>query len=89
VRYYIASLKANRSRDIVLWWSPDGKGYTRNLSRAGTYSEEEAKKIAIRGSECVAVPSPLAWQMTVPHVSRETLDQYKVTDTALRTVSER
>lgn len=43
VRYLIWS---HRHRE---WWGPDRAGYTRDASRAGVYSREEAADITIGG----------------------------------------
>lgn len=45
--YYIAT-KAHEAiwpRGVVLFWAPNGSGYSTCLERAGRYSEEDAKKI--------------------------------------------
>lgn len=43
--YYIEDTR-QRVGNSVMWWAPDGKGYTCDLRCAGVYDEEEAKRIA-------------------------------------------
>jgi hypothetical protein len=49
------------SRDFAIWWNPQSKGYTSNLSRAGLYSKAEAKQIegGTHGDH-VAIPEGVA-----------------------------
>lgn len=40
--YYILSLDHSVRNDWLLWWRPNGAGYTTNLLEAGTYSRIDA-----------------------------------------------
>lgn len=44
-----------RSHEHVTWWNPDHRGYTVCTTKAGRYSEDEARRICA-DSECLAVP---------------------------------
>lgn len=43
--FLIESLEHNRGDGVIIWWGPHQRGYTTSLSRAGRYSEEEARAI--------------------------------------------
>ncbi len=47
--YVIRSIKNDQHRpkgdEAATWWGPDSRGYTSDLSQAGKYTLEEAKKI--------------------------------------------
>jgi hypothetical protein len=50
-QYYIV-MKNPHGSDYALFWRPNEAGYTRQLDRAGRYSEERAKSICrMRGEE--------------------------------------
>lgn len=61
------------SRDIVLWWRTGGAGYTSNLSEAGEFSEEEARRITGNRKTDKAVPCEVALNCSVIHVSADSL----------------
>jgi hypothetical protein len=60
-RFYIYAKQHSRSHDYALWWNPGGKGYTHDLSRAGLFTEKEARDLE-RGShgEHIAIPESVA-----------------------------
>lgn len=67
--YVIYSPKHTKGEAI--WWGPNESGYTRDLNRAGVYTEERAKEIerlshrdAIAIKKCDAV-AKLAGQLVV------------------------
>jgi len=47
--------------NAILWWAIDGKGYTTEISKAGKFTKDEAKKIIQR-------PQDVAW--LCKHVDR-------------------
>jgi hypothetical protein len=47
-----------------LFWAPDRQGYTRDLDKAGRYTEEEAKRQAQSRSTDLAVPLKLIHQLS-------------------------
>lgn len=55
-QYYIRCTTEDAG-DFVLWWRPDGLGYTVDLSRAGKYSLEEARH---RTSRDTPIPCAVA-----------------------------
>ena len=61
------------SNDIVLWWKGDGHGYTTNLSEAGKFSEEEARRIERNRSTDKAVPCEVALDCSFIVVSKDRL----------------
>lgn len=52
--YYIQD-KRSFHGNALIWWGKDGGGYTSNLSDAGKYPEDRAKKI------CLSRGSDVAW----------------------------
>jgi hypothetical protein len=51
VLFYVQHTQ-NFAGDYMLWWRPNGCGYTFNLDEAGLYTEAEARRIeAMRGQE--------------------------------------
>ena len=61
------------SGDCVVWWRPDGHGYTTDLTQAGRYTKTRAKEIEkLRGQE-VAVPVAVAEMACVKHVVADRL----------------
>lgn len=42
--FYILSLKYSKIDEPLVWWRPDNRGYTNDLSRAGKYTEEDVRK---------------------------------------------
>lgn len=58
-QYYIISLTGTKG-DFILWWCPDCRGYTRYLSGAGLYDEDDVerrKSYLNNGHETLAVLS--------------------------------
>lgn len=50
-RYYIQDTRTYFG-DTILWWGPNGGGYTCKLVEAGLYTEEEAARIfRLRGTD--------------------------------------
>jgi hypothetical protein len=56
--------------NCVLWWCPDGKGYTTELSKAGLYPA--SKTGGLRETD-VLVPKEMAERLAVIHVKAEPL----------------
>lgn len=42
------------------WWGPDGGGYFGQLTRAGTYTEEQLRKCCLRPAEDEVLPLDVA-----------------------------
>ncbi|QRF55784.1 hypothetical protein [Variovorax paradoxus] len=49
----------NRAYEHICWWNPDSRGYTICTTKAGRYTEDEARRICT-ASECIAVPERVA-----------------------------
>jgi hypothetical protein len=56
--------------NCVLWWRPNGQGYTTDLKDAGLYSKEKGR--GLRDTD-VLVPKELAESLAVTHVRLEAL----------------
>lgn len=41
MKFYVLSLKHSPAVGLALWWRPEAKGYTTNLSQAGLFAAEE------------------------------------------------
>ena len=50
-KYYLLSVKHSTKDkgDLLVWWNPDSRGYTQQLSEAGLYDYEEAVGIINQG----------------------------------------
>ena len=60
--YYLYSKKdekAGYNDGCILWWKPNGAGYTTNLHEAGVFTQEYKDKA--QRKELVFVPCHLAW----------------------------
>ncbi len=66
---YLIECRKDRARDVVLWWKPNGSGYTIELDKAGVYSKKEAEQIC-KGGEHVAWPMKQAEAQAVKVVLR-------------------
>lgn len=56
--YFLCSIDKSRGKSSLVWWRPDGRGYTQHLDSAGTYNEHEARRLASATS--FAVPQEIA-----------------------------
>lgn len=56
-QYYLLSLKWSNG-DYYTWWGPDNCGYTRDIAKAGIYSEEtiNAQKSYYSNTSTMPVP---------------------------------
>lgn len=57
----------------ALWWGPNNRGYTVDVSKAGRYTRREAEEQAASRSSDRAVPESLALSMARPTVDRDSL----------------
>lgn len=70
---YFIQCKSHYAYDYILWWRPERRGYTHDLSQAGLYTEEQAVSICKTRGEEVAWPAELVRQRTDAAVSIERL----------------
>lgn len=49
--------------EVVLWWKPEGAGYTRFLDEAGIFTRDDALSRARPAENVHAVPFPVAYAM--------------------------
>lgn len=62
----IASLKHTiKDHEHITFWSPDHRGYTPVLERAGVYSEAESAKLN-DGVDYIAIPVNAALALSIP-----------------------
>ncbi len=43
--YFIRNLEREGGSNVVVWWKPNERGYTSDLSEAGFYTKEQATRI--------------------------------------------
>lgn len=72
MRYYIQDTRGFVG-DSVMWWRPDGKGYTINLEEAGEYDEEKARAIETNRSTDKPIPCEVARAASSTHVMADRL----------------
>jgi hypothetical protein len=72
MRYFIQDARQYVG-NCVLWWCPDGGGYTTQIDEAGRYSEEKAKEIARNRDTDIPWPEDVVWRSVVQHVRIERL----------------
>lgn len=71
--WYVIQYRHN-AEDEVLFWKPDSAGYTRDLNKAGLYTEEEARrKVQLRPEVDVAFPYLAVWFRAHPVVSKDAM----------------
>jgi hypothetical protein len=58
-KFYIQDAR-NYVGDAVVWWGPDGNGYTTDLDEAGLYEEERARSIEKSRDTDKAIPEEVA-----------------------------
>jgi|GEM_PF-4840905 len=73
-RFYIYA--ATKGGPDALWWLPDSKGYTRNITDAGLYSADEARQIMQdTRDEHIAVPEdynlPDEWVVDTARLAKQ------------------
>ena len=59
MRYYIQDTRSYLG-DAVMWWRPNGEGYTSDIDDAGEYEEAEAVRICRSRSTEKAIPVDVA-----------------------------
>jgi hypothetical protein len=70
---YVVWYTRNFSGDCVIFWRPDGNGYTTNLDEAGRYTKTQAEEIATRRGLEKAVPLKAAEAAARRHVTADGL----------------
>lgn len=80
--FYIESLEHGPIGQSRVWWRPNSRGYTTDITEAGLYGMTEAAKIVAgaHGNE-IAWPSDVILPVTSQHVRA---DQILNSDRALR-----
>jgi len=71
MKYYVEDSRRPVG-NCMLWWRPEGKGYTTQIEEAGLYSAEQVKQM--RSSD-VGWPEPFVRKHLVGHVRRDRLKQ--------------
>lgn len=62
-QYYVFSKRHAReglNSSCILWWMPEGHGYTRDLNKAGKFTEEDRVNGYPDPERCVYVPCEVA-----------------------------
>ena len=72
--YFLCSIDKSQGKSSLVWWRPDGRGYTNHLAVAGTYNEYEARRLASAPSFAVpqanAVESSAAKRVPAAEIER-------------------
>lgn len=71
-RYYIQDTRSFVGNAVV-WWRPEGKGYTCHLDDAGLFSEEEARRIERDRSTDKPIREDIAREAASLHVDAQRL----------------
>ena len=71
-RYYIQDTRCYVG-NCVLWWTPNGGGYTTEIDKAGLFSAEAAAAIANNRSTDIPWPEAIVRKAVVQHVRIEML----------------
>lgn len=71
--------------NAILWWAHESKGYTTDITKAGKFSKEEAKRIIQR-------PEDIAWECNYIDnngIARKTIIDHQYLDRKHRLVGKR
>lgn len=74
-RYYIQDTRSFHGNAVV-WWAPEGKGYTSHLDVAGLWTEDEARKIELNRTTDRAIPEDVARGAASLHVDAQRLPSH-------------
>lgn len=63
MKYLIYNRRDGRAgwmNNCIVWWRPEGRGYTYSVDQAGRFTEEEAKLLVGSGGDLMMVPEDVA-----------------------------